>query len=213
MAIVLRKAGAAPVKITPPTKADQNNYRSPFKESFHAEQSEPTKAAQPTTYKVEEKPRNSEAPSVTPPPVVATTVKPKAIFKVTGGRPIKPAMHPTTSSTADLATAGLFQDQPDPMAESKLRWPPCAVGTRVRVTNSMFPWVKHYKPGDECIVESIPPNMTMAEDPWKYKSHLLRIVSPESSRKGHTIMLFRWEFEPVPENRVRMGEGRIITQT
>jgi hypothetical protein len=200
MAIVLRKAGSTtPVKINPPSLPipKDDGFKSPFRESFHDDNPAP-------------------AVEATPPPPVQ---KPKAVFKILGGRPIKPAPHTVTpppthakDAPGDLAaSAGLAEE--DPRAESLRRWPPAPIGTRVIITNSMFPWVKHYKPGDECIVESIPPNLTLAEDPWKYKSHLLRIVSPDSPRKGHTIMLLRWEFEPVGDKRLKTPECRVITQS
>lgn len=200
MAIILRKIGSPTVKLPPPP--------------FHTLETEETpETAFRASFNVTEKVSTMEPPSIDPPPSVPPTATPKAIFKILGGVPIKalkpvsepPSFIPTPDNKSGTATLSF--------AESRQRWPACQVGSHVLITNSMFPWVKHYKPGDECIVESIPANASLTEDPWKYKSHLLRIIAPDSPRKGHTILLFRWEFELIQEGGVRSVVGRVISQS
>ena len=204
MAIILRKAGSlTSIKVTAPVL--------PIQVPFSPEAIPAIRAA----FLVEEKVEGVGADGIPPLPAPAAALKGKAIFKVLGGRPIKPTLHSSRPDGEELKiAAGLVSPPPtDQDSLNRAEWPPCSVGTRVIITNSMFPWVKHYKPGDECIVEAIPPNMSLVENPWKYKSHLLRILGPDTARKGHTLMLFRWEFEPVGERRIKTIEGRIIIQS
>lgn len=86
------------------------------------------------------------------------------------------------------------------MEPEDTKWEPCPVGTRVKITNTMFPWVKHWKPGDLALVTRISHiNSSTDDKTGKYLSHILLIDQPlEAGRKGQTAMLFRWEFEPVP---------------
>jgi hypothetical protein len=153
MAILLRKGGAtSPVKIVP----------------AKATKPEPeVQSPAPETYHVEEKAATAEPKTVTPPP--ATTSKPKAVFKVLGGHPITPRAQAPTDTDALARAAGIigerkpavkpdlpkdrpltdkevvaayqWEHSPEHLAESKEKWPPCAIGTRVIITNSMFPWV------------------------------------------------------------------------
>lgn len=87
------------------------------------------------------------------------------------------------------------------MEPEDTKWEPCPVGTRVRITNAMFPWVKHWKPGDLAVVTRISHINSINEDKTgKHLSHIVLIDQPlEAGRKGQTAMLFRWEFEPVTD--------------
>lgn len=87
------------------------------------------------------------------------------------------------------------------MEPEDIQWEPCPVGTRVRITNAMFPWVKHWKPGDLAVVTRISHINSINEDKTgKHLSHIVLIDQPlEAGRKGQTAMLFRWEFEPVTD--------------
>lgn len=200
MGIVLRKPGTAPVRVIPPVlqPSVDDGYKSPFKESYHQE----------------EAPRAS--PTVDAPAPVANpaTAKPKAIIKIGGGKPVKPGLPPSSAKPADavqLAAAGLTDKAQEPT--SRDLYPPVMPGEHVRITNTLFPWVKHYRPGDIARVMYSSPTHSHPEDPWKYRAYFLEIVS-DGPTKGSKAMLFRWEFEPrhdaTPPPKI---DGRVITQT
>ena len=72
------------------------------------------------------------------------------------------------------------------------------IGARVRITSKMFPWVKHYKFGDEGYVKHISNNADPMglDTSGGHNMHVIVIDKPaETSRKGQTAALFRWEFE------------------
>jgi hypothetical protein len=205
MGIILKKPGSSTGKPIPPMPAPslaEHEWKSPFRETFHSELGTPAKV--------------EPAPVVAAPAVVVvpSTPKPKAVLKITGGKPIKPAVQvrqPASPDTsADLVAAGLAETPTELTSEQK--WPPVAPGQHVVITNNLFPWVKHYKPGDIARVLSSSPTHTLPEDPYKYRSYFLEIIS-EGSTKGQKPMLFRWEFEPrhdaSPPKKI---EGRVITQ-
>jgi hypothetical protein len=132
-----------------------------------------------------------------PPPVPR---KPSGItFKKQAGLPFthKPVpVEDLTSRQQDkLITAGL-------MNESDKVWETVKVGDRVRITNGLFPWVKHYAPGDICTVAQIPSNISIySENPVRDKVYLLSVTEPlQASRKGQRCAMFRWEFDKLSES-------------
>jgi hypothetical protein len=217
MGILLKKPGSAAAKPiphpTPIPSQPEGEWHSPFRESFHTESGTPAK--------VEAAPAIStpaKAGDVQPLPAAATSTapvfKPKAVIRIIGGKPIKPSLQvkqPVSQDpTADLVAAGLADPQRELTSAEK--WPPVAPGQHVVITNNLFPWVKHYKPGDIARVLSSSPTHSLPDDPYKYRSYFLEIIS-DGPTKGQKPMLFRWEFEPrhdaTPPKRI---EGRVITQ-
>lgn len=92
----------------------------------------------------------------------------------------------------------------------KAKYEPTPIGTRVVITNSMFPWVKHYKPGDSGVIKQIMANkdpLGISED-GSHQTHIISIDQPlDASRKGQTAALFRWEFE-TPE-RLKLAGNQL----
>jgi hypothetical protein len=130
-----------------------------------------------------------------PAPVV---IAPKVTIRV-GPKPLplpikaKPVEEPMTERQQQkLIDSGLMEPE-------EKKWEQCPIGSRVRITNTMFPWVKHYKPGDIGVVRSVSQANSCTDDKTGgHLSHVLNITEPlDASRKGQTAMLFRWEFEPV----------------
>jgi hypothetical protein len=89
------------------------------------------------------------------------------------------------------------------MAQAKVAddMPAVPAGGWVEITSEMFPWVKHYKPGDKAVVLQV----MNTSDPLgistngSHRLHILRIEEPtEPARKGFRAALFRWEFKPIP---------------
>jgi hypothetical protein len=71
------------------------------------------------------------------------------------------------------------------------------LGSRVRVTNDLFPWIKHYKPGDTGIVTRIiraslhPPAKSPKDDLYDIELDLIRVP-------GQRLALIQfWELELV----------------
>jgi len=133
-----------------------------------------------------------------PDPVKVDVVlpKPKVVLKFGGAKPAETAadsMSPRQQQK--LVDSGLLDVE-------EVRWAPVPIGTRVTITNNLFPWVKHYKPGDQGVVKSIHPKDSANMDKsGRYLSHIIAIDKPlEASRKGQTAMLFRWEFEPTTKD-------------
>jgi hypothetical protein len=185
------------VKVISPASpsAAGTDYRSPFKESFHQEAAKPVSA--------------EPAPTTAKP-----TGKPKAVFKITPGRPLKPGLPPPSPPPA-LADAAVLESTgllPEAGLPSRELYPPVLSGDFVVITNHLFPWVKHYQPGDIARVLSSSQTHSHPEDPVKYRAYFLEIV--DGPRKGQKPMLFRWEFElrkdALPAPKI---EGRVITQT
>lgn len=227
MGIILKKPGQTPAAIPaalPPAPPTDTEWKSPFRTSYHAE----PPAGAPA--KVEAVPAiKSPAPEPAPEPVAQVTaapavvtvptftgMKPKAVLKIMGGKPVKPGVTlrqptPSVDPTADLVAAGLA-DEPRELTSAE-RWPAVSPGSFVVITNTHFPWVKHYKPGDVARVTSSSPTHSLPEDPYKYRSYFLEIVS-DGPTKGQKPMLFRWEFEPRPDAAPAPKiEGRVITQS
>lgn len=126
------------------------------------------------------------------PVVEAVLPKPKVVLKFGGAKKVEETEEPMTPRQQQkLVDSGLI----DPEA---IKWSPCPIGTRVTITNSMFPWVKHWKPGDKGVVRQISQiNSFNGDKTGRYLSHIIDIDMPlEASRKGGSAMLFRWEFEP-----------------
>lgn len=132
--------------------------------------------------------------------------KPKTILKFGGSKsptaaaPGKtpPAVKNTERQQKALVDSGLMaSDELKPVAYDKLM-----IGDRVIITNSMFPWVKHYKPGDSGVISHISSNVDplCMDDGNGHQLHVLKIDMPkEASRKGGTAALFRWEFSKASE--------------
>jgi hypothetical protein len=209
MAITLRKVGNTPTKVSPvPTAAAGDEYKSPFRESFHAEDQE-------TLVSPSAVPVDPAGPSAHAAPSAHSAPKPRAVFKITPGKSVKPGL-PTASppdgvttaaQTTALVEAGLAKE----LTSADL-YPYVGPGEFVRITNSLFPWVKHYKPGDIARVSYSSPTHSHPDDPIKYRAYFLEIV--DGPRRGQKAFLFRWEFEPrdgcLPTPKI---EGRVITQT
>jgi hypothetical protein len=202
MAITLRKAGTGPIKVPnvlsqPPADVE---YRSPFRESYHQES-----AGTPSAVPQQE--------AVTDP----VKAKPRAVFKITPGKSVRPGLPPPspveakTTTDAALAVMGLA-DEPRELTNAE-RYPIIGAGEFIVVTNALFPWIKHYKPGDIARIKYSSLTHSHPEDPvYKYRAYFCEIV--DGPRKGQTPMLFRWEFEPRKDsNPAPRIEGRVITQT
>lgn len=120
--------------------------------------------------------------------------------------PDSPAPRPAPKQEApDLAAFGLGDaPQPSPApgkaitllpAASKIEYPPLQPGDRVRITNNMFPWVKHYAPGDIGTVRMVTDPMKL-DDGGRYVLHVIDLDQPlEKTRLGQRCALFRWEIE------------------
>lgn len=210
MAILLRKGAATPRAILPnarPLIAKKPEPPSPFRESFHD-----AKALEAFN-KADRQKLNGHAPKEAvkeqPKPIAHPSVI-KKIVKLSGGHPIPRAVYasPKPSSGSDARAAGLAP-LTDAHAASRAKWPDVRVGDQVKITNSLFPWVQHYAPGDICEVTSVVTWLTVIpEDPVKYRHHMLRIIS-DGPRKGKEIMLFRWEFAPVDKTAPPPSPGRV----
>lgn len=174
---------------------------SPFKHSAHASV-KPKPAPLPAT---------TSAPKVSP--NVAAGLGGKKILRVGGGRTLSSSVSSTSTPHEVMMKAvglGLVTKPIDQWAESRARWPDVEIDSKVKITNSLFPWVRHYAPGDVAVVEAIAMGLP-GEDPIKYRNHALRLITGEN--KGGTLMLFRWEFEPIPEDPTPVAKGRIVSGT
>jgi hypothetical protein len=198
MPIIIRKSGpaTAPVALiaTPATPvvpapviaapvAASAAYESPFKTSAHYEGPKPKS-------------------------LITSGSAPRQVVKM-GGKPVMAAKKPELTEAEKAQLAGLELAPSAPIGYAK--WPAVAVGERVRITNSMFPWVKHYRPGDEAVVEMVHPNHNIAyDDPVAYRMHTLRIVT-EGPTKDSRTALFRHEFEVVKPGPKLPTQGKIVT--
>ncbi len=102
----------------------------------------------------------------------------------------------TLVQKSDLVLAGV-EPQPTPPVGAQQKYSPLMIGDRVVITTTMFPWVKHYKPGDIGVVKSIMDTKdALGTNDDAYRMHIISIDRPlEKSRKGGTAALFRREFE------------------
>lgn len=135
------------------------------------------------------------------PPVI----KPKVVLKFGGSNATKAVSEvPTVRQQNNLIAAGL-------MAPEELKYPACHIGARVTITNAMFPWVKHYKPGDSGVVTMLSTNGDLVGDKTGgHKIHVIKIDQPlDKSRMGSTAALFRWEFEPY-KGPVPAAQGELL---
>lgn len=139
-------------------------------------------------------------------PTTATPTKGvlvKRIIRLSGGKPVqklKAPLDPSMANSAAAAEAGFT---------SKALYPDVAVGEIVKITNSMFPWVTHYAPGESCRVESIAPYLNGAhEDPVKFRIHTLKVLS-DGKHKGNMVTLFRHEFIPLNPDAAPLPPGRV----
>jgi hypothetical protein len=150
-------------------------------------------------------------PAVTPAPTPAPQLNKRRLI-VGGGRilsPSRPALSdPTSLSMAGLLTTSLHEPEPDLWAESRARWPEVSIGEEVRISNSMFPNGTEYQPGDIAEVQATAVAIK-GDDPVKYKNYSLKIIS--GPRKGTTLMMFRWEFEKMPDTYIPSAKSRVIT--
>lgn len=176
---------AAPVEVAP-------GYTSPFK----------TTSITPPTL-----------PAVLKTPVLNTPA-PRTVVKITGTiiRPMAAKVKDQSQQVkqSDAALAGLTAGEvASPSGYDK--YPAVAIGQRVKITNSMFPWVKHYRPGDEAIVELVHPHHNIAyDDPVAYRMHTLRIVS-KGPTEGSRAALFRHEFDVAPTTPQPPMPSKFIT--
>lgn len=122
--------------------------------------------------------------------------KPKTVLKFGGKK----------SETAASEAQPMTERQQQKLVDSGLleatekKWEPLMIGDRVAITNAMFPWVKHYKPGDQGLVTHISPTADPMglDKSGGYHTHVIQIDMPkDANRKGQTAALFRWEFEKV----------------
>lgn len=119
--------------------------------------------------------------------------KPKIVLKF--GKAAKPEAQVEEPITArqqqKLVDSGLLES-------TEVKWEAVMLGDRVTITNTMFPWINHWKPGDSGVVTHISPTADPLgiDKSGGYHTHVIKIDQPkEASRKGQTAALFRWEFE------------------
>lgn len=141
--------------------------------------------------------RKTPVPDSTPVQLVAPDLpKPKIVLKFGGAKKAEittPAdtLPMTERQQQKLVDSGL-------MEATEKKWGQLMLGDRVTITNTMFPWVKHYKPGDQGLITHISPTLDPMglDNSGKYHLHVIAIDMPkDASRKGQTAALFRWEFE------------------
>lgn len=204
MAILLKTKGGtkiikalpAPVSEAPHTP-DASGYASPFKTSAH-DASVPDAMMSPNVEAAIGPEQIAPGPRKDVPLQVTAPSK-KPVVRLSGGKPLKPAnlKQHTHSEVADLAEAGLLPETVNP---NKLLYPEVYIGQRVKITNSMFPHVMHYKPGDVCKVVSKPQHLNTAyDDPIKFGVHILEVIEEADpkgrpTRVGNRVMMFRYEF-------------------
>ena len=124
--------------------------------------------------------------------------KTKTVIKVGGNKPMPTAAAPksdaalTPRQQQKLEDSGLVDESaPPPLAH-------VGVGDLVTITNSKFPWVQHWKPGDQATVREVRDNKDPlgVDNTGRYQGFRVEITHPkEPSRKGQTAFLFRHEFE------------------
>lgn len=133
-----------------------------------------------------------------PAPAVVLKAAPRTVLKVFGGnkpKTVVTAEDKAVEESQNAIAAGLTRPL-SPHAEMLAKWPNVAIGEKIRITNSLFPWIKHYMAGDIAQVVLISQHHDLAyEDPVKYKTHIVTII--EGPRKGQRAALFRHEFECV----------------
>jgi len=125
-------------------------------------------------------------------PRMVLRIGPKAVAKEPEGPPPEPL---TKRQVAKLVDSGLMS--PEDAALVSPMYEPMMLGDRVVITNSMFPWVQHYRPGDMGVITHVSSNRDpLGMDDNGHQIHVIKIDQPqEKSRIGQTAALFRWEFE------------------
>ena len=123
-----------------------------------------------------------------------TPVKGKVVLKI--GTPkgaTIPDDEPMTERQQNkLIDAGL-------MDKTEKKYAHIAIGQRVKITDSLPPWVKHYATGDIGVVRLISNTLDpLGEDHPGHLLHIIDITEPvDQCRKGQRAALFRKEFVPV----------------
>lgn len=132
-------------------------------------------------------------------PVSKLVIKPKATIRPLARPAQTTDATPTERQSANLADAGLTVKEKLGIPPSGPQYERCIMGTRVTITNSSFPWVKHYKPGDSGLVTHIGNNKDpMGIDDTSHLLHVIKIDKQGDGKKdriGQTAALFRWEFQ------------------
>jgi hypothetical protein len=140
-------------------------------------------------------------------PVVATAKpsapvpapKPKVVYTFGGAKGKTPLTKTVTEAPVIIQTQNTDLEDAGMMTDSAPQYEHILIGDRVTITTTMFPWVKHYKPGDGAYVQSISGNKDLlGSDDEGYRLHILVIdqtVDGGDDRIGNRIALFRKEFE------------------
>lgn len=124
--------------------------------------------------------------------------KPKTVLKFGGAKSATAAEPPkseelTPRQQKALVDSGLIE-------KAEVKWEHIMVGDRVKITSTMFYWVKHYKAGDIGTVRHVGNNLDpLGEDHEGHRTFCIDITEPaDKSRKGQSCCIFRWEFEKAP---------------
>lgn len=119
----------------------------------------------------------------------------KKVIRVGG---LKPAPAPSPTNDAALELIGLAEPAPYQTAGDKVRalagvWSPLSVGDPVVITNSLYPWVDRWLPGDLGVVERYASPVPEARnDGNKWALVVVRLKKPRVA--GHEVCYFhRWE--------------------
>lgn len=154
----------------------------------------PTNAAAPKAAAVPSRPQAK--------PVIKPVIKPQNLPGIKGVAPVqsiapkKVSLSPESSKVQEPATSVVVNGVT--YSETDQKFPKAPIGTKVKITNEMFPWVKHYRPGDIGTVQSVMQNsdpLGISQD-GSHQIHVILIDTPtEPARKNYRAALFRWEFE------------------
>lgn len=167
-------------------------------------------------------------PSIKPllkPPSLKPSTTQATSHGVLGLKPLKPASSPQAAEPEVKVspTAGMSQmEQAAALAaglitHADLHYEQVGVKDRVIIVNDLFPWVKHYKPGDRGYITKAanPIKDPLGLDDAGVAMWVIHIDQPtDKSRMGQTAALFRKEFQldtgagitNVPGKKVLMGE-------